>query len=467
MACTLRAIFYLTYNGVFNNTNGIGTQTKTFLAGMARRHDELQQEFGPFAVHLVSPCASVDAWGYSSADLDYAQATTSRLGGAVHFCPFRTYTDELWAPQSWLALSIAAATVVLETARQYDQALVIANDIPFLQTPLFLELNKHDCGVRLRSVIALYGTAYIHRYGAVDEQRVAWEDAGLGAVRLSADVKLGHVGDFMRRHLGEQYAVPDGAFVPYRSSLCLDQPDFDPLPHERVRSVLDRHGIPADRDLVLAFGRADWIKGFDILLRALAPLRERVQLVLNVVPYEDGAPILDEYRRLIELYGLRATLLTRYSRELPRALSQWRRTRTVVCPSRGEPLSNIPFEVPLWARDEGPVLLCANVDGFTEQIEHGQTGFLFASGSAEDLTAKLTTVLGLDPTQAARIRAAAYQRVVQERDFARNFRETLQAMWGGGGRAVAPLPARPADGVAHVRAQAGERREEEASSDDS
>lgn len=431
MVHSVRTIFYLTYNGIFNNTNGIGTQTKTFLAGMLRHRDELQQEFGPLSVHLVSPCASSDAWGYSSVDLDYAQEATRRLGGAVYFCPFRTYADDLWTPPSWLALSIAATTVVLDTAKQYDEVLVIANDIPFLQTPLFLELNKRDFGARVRSIIALYGSAYIHRYGAVDEQRVAWEDAGLRALALSADVKLGHFGDFMRCHFRQQYAVQDSAFVPYRSSLCLEHPDFDPLSPERVRGVLADVGVPADRDLVLAFGRADWIKGFDILLRALPPLRDRVHLVLNVVPYEDDAAILDEYRRLIELHGLHATLLTRYSRELPRALSQWARTRAVVCPSRGEPLSNIPFEVSLWARNQGPVLLCSNVDGFPEQIEHGETGFLFVPDSAADLSAKLTTILELDATKAARIRTAAYQRVVQECDFARNFRETLRAMWGG------------------------------------
>lgn len=427
----MRALFYLTYNGIFNNTNGIGTQTKTFLAGMARHHAALQQEFGPLTVHLVSPAVTDDAWGYSAGDLAYARHTAQQLGGQLHFCPFQTYTQELWQPESWLALSIAATTVVLTAAAAVDEVLVIANDIPFLHTPLFLERNKRAFGVNVRSLLALYGSAYVHRYGAVDQARVAWETTGLGAAAISPDVKVGHVGDFMRRHLTERYGVAGSAFVPYRSSLDLDHPDFEPLPRAAVRAALDRHGIPADRDLVLAFGRADWIKGFDILLEALAPLRERVHLVLNVVPYEEQAPILDSYQELIARYGLSVSLLTGYSRALPRALCQWSRTRAVVCPSRGEPLSNIPFEVALWARQDGPVLLCARTDGFPEQIEQGKSGFLFAPESPADLTAQLARVLALPDHEAVRVRATAYQRVVQERDFGRNMRETLLAFWGG------------------------------------
>ncbi|MHB8576284.1 MAG: glycosyltransferase family 4 protein [Dehalococcoidia bacterium] len=424
-----RAIFYLTYNGVFNNTNGIGTQTKTFLAGMLRHHDELRAEFGEFAVHLVSEIYRTDWWGYSEADLAYARGATRALDGEVHFCPYSTYTDEFWSPESWLALSTAAAATVLNEARRYDETLVIANDVPFLHAPLFIERAKRDFGVQVRSLIALYSSAYVHRYGELDEARLRWERTGLATPAQYPEVKLAHFGDFMRRHFQERYGVHDNEFAPCRSSLDLGHPDFRPMPSERVQAILAEHSIPMDRDLVLAFGRADWIKGFDILLDALADLRERVHLVLNVVPYDTDAPILAEYRRLIAKQGLRVTLLTGYSRDLPRALSQWPRTRTVVCPSRGEPLSNIPFEVSLWARDGGPVLVCSDADGYPEQVTHGANGFLFASGSAEDLAAKLVQALDLNEAGARGMRRVAYERVMQERGFLPNFRETLGAFW--------------------------------------
>lgn len=424
-----RAIFYLTYNGICNNTNGIGTQTKTFLAGMQRHYERLATEFGPFAVHLAGQVCGESWWGYSRDNLAEAQAITRKLGGDVHVCPYQTAANaEFWTPAGWLALSTGAAAIVLNEARRYESTLVIANDIPFLHTPLILERAKADAGVRVQSLVALYGSTYVHLRGSPDPARLQWEREGLAAARCS-DVRIGHFSDFMRTHFRERYGVDACAFVPYRSSLLLEHDDFRPLSQVEIAAILARRAIPLDRPLILAFGRADPIKGFDLLLGSLDSLRGRVHLVLNVVPYAADAPILACYRRLIAQHGLSATLLSGYSRELPRALSQWHGTRAVVVPSRGEPLSNIPFEVSLWARRSGPLLVCSNVDGFPEQIDNGVNGLLFDIDAPGDLERVLTEALSLPEERRGAMRAAAAARVLRERDFARNFAQMLAAFW--------------------------------------
>ncbi len=428
-----RSIFYLTYNGIFNNTNGIGTQTKTFLAGISHHFAALRDEFGDLAVHLVGPMHDTGWWGYSPADLAYARETVAALGGSLQFCPYRTYDDEFWTPASWLALSTNAAATVLEAAQRYEESLVIANDIPFLHAPLFIERSKNDYGVAVRSLIALYGSSFIHTPEAPDPGRLTWEQTGLSTPASFPDVRIGRFSEFMAAHFIEKYGVDTRHFVPYRSSLPLEHDDYLPMNDVEIRAILDQHEIPTDIPLILAFGRADWIKGFDLLLNALGSVGERLHLVLNVVPYTDNDPILAEYRALIEKHRLSVTLLTRYNRELPRAVCHWHNTIAVVCPSRGEPLSNIPFEVSLWARNEGPVLLCSNRDGFREQIEDGRNGFLFdlEPGAPHGLEAKLQHVLSLPEGERQALRTAAYDRAVRERDFYSNFREMLSSMWGG------------------------------------
>jgi len=42
-----RALFYLTFNGVHQNTNGIGRQTATMVGTVERHWAELCNEFGP------------------------------------------------------------------------------------------------------------------------------------------------------------------------------------------------------------------------------------------------------------------------------------------------------------------------------------------------------------------------------------------------------------------------------------
>ncbi|MGI8550953.1 MAG: glycosyltransferase family 4 protein, partial [Dehalococcoidia bacterium] len=342
-----------------------------------------------------------------------------------------TPDDIFWTSASWQVVSTAAAAIVLNEAVNYEQTLLIANDIPFLHAPAIVERAKRDFQVQIQSLIALYGSSYIHLRDAIDPARLTWEQSSLGTPAIYPDIKLAHYSNFMRRHFVERYAVEESHFVPYASSLTIEHDDFAPLREDQIERILCRYGIPLDRPLILAFGRADRVKGFDILLNSLDAVRDRVHLVLNVVPYVPNAPIIGEYCTAIREHGLKVTLLKEYSRALPMALSQWKKTRIVVCPSRGEPLSNIPFEVSLWARDQGPVLLCSNVDGFPEQIEHGVNGFLFDVDAKGELEASIAQILRLDDETCSVIRRNAYERVVRERDFYRNFREMLRCYWRG------------------------------------
>ena len=94
----------------------------------------------------------------------------------------------------------------------------------------------------------------------------------------------------------------------------------------------------------------------------------------------------------------------------------------VVVPSRHETFSNIPLEVALWARENGPVVVTSTAGGFVDQIEPGQTGFIVDIASCQDMTQTLQHVLDLSDDAHAAIRRQAYQRVVESYDFATIFR---------------------------------------------
>lgn len=52
---TTKALLYCAVNGIANNTNGIGRQTKTFLAILARHHHRLSAHAGAFTPTSPSP----------------------------------------------------------------------------------------------------------------------------------------------------------------------------------------------------------------------------------------------------------------------------------------------------------------------------------------------------------------------------------------------------------------------------
>ena len=153
-----------------------------------------------------------------------------------------------------------------------------------------------------------------------------------------------------------------------------------------MRTTLQAYGIPLDADVVLAFGRAAPIKGFERLIPALAPLRDRIHFVLISVPYINDDSQQQIYDQLLQQHAIRATHIKAFTRDLPPALCQWPRTKMVVVPSRHETFSNIPLEVALWARENGPVVVASSVGGFVDQIEAGVTGFFIdiSSLSAHD-----------------------------------------------------------------------------------
>ena len=225
-------------------------------------------------------------------------------------------------------------------------------------------------------LLVLYSTAFIRHWETPDAAEIAWEQEGLDTSQPGSRVALADICPSFTAHLKTHFGLPTGQFAPYTSSILVDDPAFVLQEETVVRTTLQAYGIPLDADVVLAFGRAAPIKGFEQLIPALAPLRDRMHFVLISVPYIDDDSQQRVYDRLLQQHAIRATHIKAFTRDLPRALCQWPRTKIVVVPSRQETFSNIPLEVALWAREKGPVMVASTAGGFVDQIEPGTTGFL-------------------------------------------------------------------------------------------
>jgi glycosyltransferase involved in cell wall biosynthesis len=258
---------------------------------------------------------------------------------------------------------------------------------------------------------------------------MAWEQEGLEAAQPGSCVALADICPSFTAHLKTHFQLPAAQFAPYTSSILADDPTFARQDETIVRTTLQAYGIPLDTDVVLAFGRAAPIKGFERLIPALAPLRNRVHFVLISVPYINDDSPQQMYDRLLHQHGIRATHVKAFTRNLPRALCQWPRTKVVVVPSRHETFSNIPLEVALWARANGPVVVASTAGGFVDQIEAGVSGLLVDISASEAITQTLLQGLDLSPDAHAAMRRRAYQRVIHAFDFAKNFPATLRWFW--------------------------------------
>jgi len=423
----MKGIFYLTFNGVVNNTNGIGTQTKLLLDGFDFFYDKLKEIHGDISLNIITPNYPENYEGYSNEHVNFSKEKINKLGGNIFFCKDSKTVTDFWMPEYWNDLSREACEIIKREMAKYDDILVICVDMPFLQIPIHFE-NLYGSS-DIKWLLSPYGSSYVHDKNEISKKRLAWEFVGISALRLNKNVHLGTVCDFMSNHWVEYYGAPKDRFAPYESSLFLQSKDFEKLSNEEIEDVLVQYKIPKDKDIVFCFGRGVWIKGFDMVLNALQFTKKDFHLVMISVPTQSEVNEYGTYQEMLKKTTYSYTIIPEFSRILPKALCQWRNTKVVVCPSRGEPFSNIPLETAIWAKDNGPIVLASNIDGFLEQIQSGFNGYLFQIESPSDLAKNIDRIFSLRPSVLKKIRHNAYKKVMKERDFFANIQDTLDYFW--------------------------------------
>ncbi|MFI7104135.1 glycosyltransferase family 4 protein [Streptomyces sp. NPDC050161] len=443
------ALLYCAVNGIANNTNGIGRQTKTFLATLAHHHPRLTQAAGPFTPYLAVPEPGPATWGYNPADLAHARQVVEGLGGRVIALPYDTHRP-MWRPAAWQALSEQAATAARGLARTHERVLAIGVDTPFAGLA-----HSVQPGERIDVLLALFSTAQITERPQPDPDRLAWEQDALSAASRNTHIWVAGIGTYLTRHLQQGYGLDPGRLLPWPSGLHLASADLTAPTAFYAEQTVRSFGIPTDRPVIAAVGRTDHTKGLDLLIDAVEPLRDHVHLAMIVVPTDDDrAALLTRYQARAAELQLSATLIGRYSRTLPRALAALPATRVMAVPSRGETLANIVFETGLWAQHHGAIVLAPDRDGFPEQITDGHNGLLYAPDTPGALTSGLRRALTLPDQQRGQMRENAHRRVHAERDAATHLATLLTSAWRPAGQKLDKLVGHPLPDARTPRSQA-------------
>lgn len=422
------ALVYCTYNGIYNFTNGIGTQTQLLLRGLERLQEALVTEFGAIDVHVACPLPDQATWGYDEAFWRLQRQRLAALGGQLHLVPYKEQpTQELWEIPAWRTLSQHGARQLAPVLAGYDQSLLICVDQPWLHLPRYMPYGA--TAGKVQTLLVLYNTAFIRNWHTPDAAEVAWEQQGLACAQPGSGVYIADVCPSFTAHLRTHFRLAQAAFAPLTASILVEDEEFRGQTRAEIEAILRRYNIPLQADIALAFGRAAPIKGFETVIPALEAVRARCHFVLISVPYYQDDPQQQLYDRLLAAHGIQATHIKHFTRELPRALCQWPRTRMVLMPSQQETFSNIFLEVALWARHGGPVAVASRVGGFVDQIEPGVTGFFLDLTSRDAMAHTVQQVLDLSDDTHAMIRRHAYERVVRQYDFSQNFPATLRWFW--------------------------------------
>jgi len=247
------AIFYLTYNGLYNFTNGIGTQTQLLITGLEALKDELAKTYGSIDLHVICPEPDKQTWGYEHGFYQRQQERVRHLGGQVHLIPYKQQpSQDLWGISSWKALCRNVAPLLHQQALAYDRSLIICVDQPWLQTPYYLKMER---GLAFQNqadvLLVLYSTAFIRYDGTPDAAEVAWEQQGLEASEPDSRVALADVCPSFTDHLKTHFRLRAPQFAPYTSSILVNDSTFAPEDEAVSRKTLQAYGVPTDANLLL------------------------------------------------------------------------------------------------------------------------------------------------------------------------------------------------------------------------
>lgn len=175
---------------------------------------------------------------------------------------------------------------------------------------------------------------------------------------------------------------------------------------ENRASPIDRAALetPADADVIFAFGRLHAVKGFDILLSALADVPNAVLWLAGEGP-ERAALAAEADKRGVA----NRTRFLGWRDDVPALLAA---VDLMVCPSRHEPLGNVVLEA--WAQHT-PVISTATA-GPGEMIDDGRNGILVPIEDTAALAEAIRGVLA-DAELAQAVGAAG--RATLERRFSK------------------------------------------------
>ncbi|QSG05103.1 Glycosyltransferase [Halapricum desulfuricans] len=154
---------------------------------------------------------------------------------------------------------------------------------------------------------------------------------------------------------------------------------------EPFRDASPAEDLPGERPRVVMIGRLADGKGFDVLLDAVADIRQEASVCL----VGDG-PLADTLESDIETRGFSdRVFLTGYRDDVPRVLAA---SDVLVLPSFREGTPRVITE----AMAAGLPVVATDIAGIPKQVEHGESGYLIPPGDDAALADRLNELLA-DP----------------------------------------------------------------------
>ena len=211
------------------------------------------------------------------------------------------------------------------------------------------------------------------------------------------------ISQFIQDHITSHYRVKSGALCVVLRGIDMVRFNPDAIHPDRLQDLARRWQLPDNCPSVLLPARFSTWKGQELLIEALAKLKDRVNFhCLLVGDSGENQAFAKRVTQLADQLGISEKVqMTGTCEDMPAALML---SDVVVSASRDpEAFGRVIVEAQAMAR----VTVAPAHGGALEQVTHGKTGYLFKPNDADDLAEKLEKSLQLSQARRAIIGTAA------------------------------------------------------------
>ena len=207
----------------------------------------------------------------------------------------------------------------------------------------------------------------------------------------------------IKRHVMEHYGINEDklAFI----HRCVDVEKFNnsAVTQERLRTIIEQYELPTDKKLILLIGRLTRWKGQELLIDALAKIKDRGDFHCIFTGDDQGRTKYTEglIQKIKDNNMNGDFTFIKHTDDVPALMKA---CDIVVSASiEAEAFGRIAAE----GEAMGKIVIASNIGGSLDNIKDGITGRHFIAGDAEDLSQKLTWALDLPEDERKKISAAA------------------------------------------------------------
>ncbi|GAX43185.1 group 1 glycosyl transferase [Tolypothrix sp. NIES-4075] len=421
------AIYLFSYDGITSWSCGVGTVVRHFIHSMPVVAEYLQKHDLQTVFYVGTPFYNPECAWYRPEMLKQAEQICSSLSGDMLYQLNGTQGDDMYVDlEQWKATSIGAANLAINYFQKHEFNIVFTNDPPYCGVSYFLfqQLSQYK-GKKPNIVWIPHSTGLIHEK-TKDEIRYNWERQAVGDANTYKECFIAYINDFMKNHLLCDFQASPDSLV----SLTNGLPLFENLTSSNPQEVIEKYGLPSDKDIVFATGRATKYKGFEYLVRAFAESQanhaaELVLLVTSFATSQTKNSYQDIVKEFQELQVRGKVIHAFIPQEDLRAIFRLPNVKSIVVPSLSEPFGMIPLEVRHWCTDNAPVLVCSQADGLKELINQGEDGFLVDVENTSEFAQALTRAVNMSSEERKGFLSKGKEKLARKYNLPRNIADCI------------------------------------------